>query len=270
MNSPSMSSAGRADGVPLRPEIAGAPLLRDVAERLDVTVQIPAVRAPLERIEEVAARNLTEVLEHRVLVGNGCGHAETLAAQSCAVRPRKSGAMSSSTNARTRSGAPRRSTTRAAPPRVPDHGERLVQSGDSSGEVGHEQLRRRLPVDRRPCPPRRTCRLAVFAQPRHVPRPRSGTTHEPVQEQYGPPRPTLVVQHGSDGSRTAGDSGRTAWARSTLASMAVVKINAIEVPEGAGPELGSGSRTARTLWDTPRIPRVQLLRRSRARAATSW
>lgn len=31
--------------------------------------------------------------------------------------------------------------------------------------------------------------------------------------------------------------GEPAWARSTLASMAVVKINAIEVPEGAGPEL---------------------------------
>ena len=93
---------------------------------------------------------------------------------------------------------------------------------------------------------------AEASQPRRLPRPGGAAAHQPVDQNQRAPGPTPMGQRcGDHRCHCAGNLGE----------MTVVKINAIEVPPGAGPELEKRfAHRAHAVDNQPGFLGFQLLR----------
>ena len=178
---------GDAHRLPLLPVVTGAPLGGDLDPVAGVPVQAPAGRGPVERLEEVLAGHLPE------LVVNLLGRIEFGRQRVQPRLPRPGGAPAEvrrhvlhhqrADKIGSRSGQTPR-VQRAH--RMADQDGRPAQRGDRVAEIGHEPLGAdRIRVgDVAAAVPRRVVgvHLAEPRQPRQLTRPGAAPSHQPVHQ----------------------------------------------------------------------------------------
>jgi len=132
---------GRPHGLPFVPEVPATPFLGDVAEGGDGAVQPVAVRAVLERAQEVTTGDRAEIVEHRGLVGE---RLRPCLDHGCPVRGGAAGEIGADVlhdQGTHPLGVPRGedpAVQRAH--RMPDHHHRLGDRGGGLGEIVDERL----------------------------------------------------------------------------------------------------------------------------------